>query len=241
MAHDHKSIANIFAHIADFIIPRRCAGCKKPRETLCALCAKECFEPWIRCFVCGARCKTGSFCPGSCRAKTPTVLKKIYWAGPYDGALREAIWQLKYKKRTELAEPLGKLLAQKCSLAYKTTPKNCCVVPVPLHPHKERARGFNQALLVAQVFAKEIGVPIITNALTKTIDTMPQARIASRDERLKNLTGAFSAHAKELQHYSNTAIILVDDVATTGTTLFEASRALEQAGVETIIGFVVAH
>ncbi|HEY4497951.1 MAG TPA: ComF family protein [Candidatus Paceibacterota bacterium] len=253
MARYHKSVANIFARIADCIIPRRCAGCKKPHETLCVLCAQQSFEPWIRCFVCGARRTTGSFCPGSCRAKTPKALKKIYWAGPYDKALREAIGQLKYKKRKELAERLGKLLAQKfyavfCNVRSRTSNTSkpdfeYVVVPIPLHPNKERSRGFNQALLIARVFAKEIGAPMIADVLIKTIDTEPQARIASREERLKNLTGAFAVSKSDFNstYGSRTSIILVDDVATTGATLFEASRTLEKAGISTIIGFVVAH
>ena len=255
MRRRYERIKNAWDYLVDLIIPRRCAGCKNPHEPLCVSCAKEHFEPWVRCFICGARRKTGSFCPVTCRAKTPKALKKIYWAGPYNGALREAVWQLKYKRRKELAEPLGKLLAQKFHMALGNIGSSCresdfrqyIVVPVPLHRSKERARGFNQALLIAQSFAKETGISITVNLLKKKTDTKPQARIASREERLKNLTGVFAINPKELEHLQQPqqlermTIILVDDVATTGATLFEASRALEQAGATTIIGFVAAH
>ena len=242
MTRYRERIKNALAYVADCIIPRRCVGCKKPREALCALCAQKHFEPWIRCFVCGARRTTGSFCPGSCRAKTQRTLKKIFWAGPFDGTLREAIWQLKYKKRRELAEPLGKLLAQKFKRS-KSDFEQYVVIPIPLHASKERSRGFNQALLIAQAFAKETGLAVAADVLKKKTDTQPQARITSKEERLKNLTGAFSISKSDFNsaYGSRTSIILVDDVATTGATLFEASRALEQAGAENIIGLVVAH
>lgn len=186
---------------------------------------------------------TGTFCAGNCRKQTPIVLKKVYWAGRYDDVLKKAIGQLKYKKQTALAVPLGKLLAKKFAAYFDNfDPNDFSIVPIPLHPAKENERGFNQAELIACSFANKTGIKIKTGVLKKIINTKAQAKIADKNERIKNLENAFAVdNDNSLTSIIHTTVILVDDVSTTGATLFHASKALSAAGIKNIVGTVVAH
>lgn len=168
----------------------------------------------------------------------------VLWAGRYDWALREAVRQLKYRKRKELAEPLANLLYKKFKEIFPEIKlKNCAIIPIPLHFKKEHERGFNQAELLAQNFSKISGVEIKNGILEKIKKTPAQVEVKDKEKRIKNLEGAFSADAKKLMAYGvgRKAIILIDDVATTGATLIHAARALEKSGAGKIIGLVVAH
>ncbi len=252
MQNIYRTFIQTYQYILDFIIPRYCAGCGKERDALCKACRDNSYQKWANCLVCGARNMTGSFCAGSCRKQTPTALKKVYWAGKYDNILKTAISQLKYKKRTELAHPLGSLLTKKfIEYSKKIDPNNYVVVPIPLHHTKQSERGFNQAELIARSFAKETSIEMRLDILKKIINTKAQAKTPNRQERMQNLENAFmvdinsksdlnSNYGSRTSTTSRT-IILIDDVSTTGATLFHASRALSAAGVIKIIGLVVAH
>lgn len=241
----YRTFIRTYDFILDFIIPRYCVGCGKERDTLCEICGDSAYQKWANCLLCGTRNMTGSFCAGTCRKQTPTALKKVYWVGRYDGILKKAISQLKYKKRQELSLPLGRLVAKKfLQYAENVGPNNYLVVPIPLHTDRQNERGFNQAELIARVFANQTGISMQTKFLKKIINTRAQAKIANRNERIQNLRDAFFADTSNYGSPTSivaTTIILVDDVSTTGATLFHASQALANAGVKNIIGIVVAH
>ena len=120
---------------------------------------------------------------------------------------------------------------------------NFIIISIPLHKNKLRRRGFNQAELLAREFSKLSNIQLLTNSLLKKKQTPAQVDVQNRETRLKNLEGAFSASADLLaaQSVGRKAVILIDDVSTTGATLIHASRALTQAGAKQIIGLVVAH
>ena len=113
------------------------------------------------------------------------------------------------------------------------------IVPVPLSPDRKRERGFNQSELVAQKLAVLLNIPAETRTLAKIKETVPQVSTRNREERLKNLLGAFwVCNPKEVQ---DKTIILVDDVTTTGATFREASRVLREAGARKIVKCAIAH
>lgn len=192
--------------------------------------------------MCGARNIDGALCAGTCKKLAPAALKKIYWAGKYDDILRNAIWQLKYKKRTELAPLLGILMANKWTEREKNyEPSQFVIVPIPLHPVKMIARGFNQTELIAQSFSQKTHIALATDILHKTKETEAQATTANKADRFRNLRDVFATDASALKKYNGKTIILIDDVATTGATLIHASSALARAGARHIIGLVAAH
>jgi ComF family protein len=139
----------------------------------------------------------------------------------YGGPMADAIQRLKYAGRSELARPLGALLAD-----YAIAFGGCVdrVVAVPLHPSRLRERGFNQSALLARPVANALGVPLDPHWLARVRPTRDQAGLA-REERSHNLRGAFVARGARAQR-----VLLVDDVRTTGATLAEAAEALLRAG-----------
>jgi len=113
-------------------------------------------------------------------------------------------------------------------------PRPDCVVPVPQHPGRLRARGFSPAREIAAAVARGAGAPLAARALRRTRDTPSQTGLA-RSARAHNVRGAFAATAG-----APARVWLVDDVVTTGSTLAEAARALRRAGAREVVGVCVA-
>jgi ComF family protein len=111
------------------------------------------------------------------------------------------------------------------------------MVPVPLHIRRLRERGFNQALLLIRELSKRMGIPYEERVLKKIKDTPVQIALKKR-ERRKNLTGAFQVRDQEA--IRGKAIVLVDDVYTTGATVNECSHALLKAGAKQVAVLTVA-
>ena len=111
------------------------------------------------------------------------------------------------------------------------------ILAMPLSSARQRERGFNQAGLIAEELSPLVSVPILPGGLTRIKHSTPQSKIRGRKERLQNVSGAFSAKP-ELVAGKN--IILLDDVITSGATMFEAARALKSAGVRKIIALAAA-
>ena len=242
----------------DIILPRKCAGCEAPREVFCETCQASSYQKNAQCLFCGFRNHSGELCK-ECKKKFGTPLKKVLWAGRYDGELKKAIWALKYGRRKELSKPLGAMLAKKfldinaelgspTSRGSRTSgsASNFVIIPIPLHFKKEHERGFNQAELLAREFSKITGIEIKTNILEKIKETKAQVEVESKEARINNLEGAFLVDIQKfnnstIQQLNHLAIILIDDVSTTGATLTHAARALANAGAKNILGLAVAH
>ncbi|MDP3934932.1 MAG: ComF family protein [Candidatus Giovannonibacteria bacterium] len=235
-----NNIHMLGARVLNLILPRYCAGCRKSGESFCENCLALSYKYGANCLICGQRNNSGSFCK-NCRPQG-SALKSALWAGRYGGALREAVRQLKYKKRKELAEPLANLLYKKFNEIYlEIKLEDCAIIPVPLHFKKEHERGFNQAELLAREFSKLSDIQLLTGSLLKIKETLAQVEVKDKEKRIKNLEGAFSVAENALSFTKHKTIILIDDVSTTGATLIHAAHALEKAGAEKIIGLAVAH
>ena len=147
----------------------------------------------------------------------------------FNDTLREIIHHLKYSDRVSLANPLGDVLKKCLDLEPF---RGELVVPVPLHPARERERGYNQAELIAG----RLGRPIARRLVRRRKNTPSQTGL-SRNERQKNLAGAFEVRPGV--KVSGT-VIVVDDVYTTGSTMHEIARTLKRAGAERVEVLTVA-
>jgi ComF family protein len=154
----------------------------------------------------------------------------------YGGALMKAIHELKYAQRSHLADSLGLLLAS-FAQTWIGELKAPLVMPVPLHPRRLRARGFNQSLLLARGVAAKTGAELDFLSLRRTRFTKPQTELSS-EERRKNVRKAFEVVKPEA--VKGKTIVLVDDVATTGSTLNECAKALKRAGADRVLCLVLA-
>lgn len=219
----------------DLLLPQRCVGCGSLGENLCRSCIGRFANlPTLRCPLCDtAVTKPYTLCR-ACRMKYPR-LRGIVTLGAYAGPLRHAIHHFKYRSRTSLARELGALLSE--TLTEAGVPPCAAIVPVPLHPKREAARGFNQASLLAQEVSGSLHVPVLRDGMARTVDTPPQVGL-SREQRLRNVAGAFSVHRGAFSHGG---MLLVDDVATTGATLVTcADRLAQDGGAPWIWGAVLA-
>jgi ComF family protein len=138
------------------------------------------------------------------------------------GLVREVVHRFKYNQH-EFFEPLMIQWLQSCGTLFPDRPQ--CVAPVPLHPVKERERGFNQAERLATGVAKHLGLPMETTLLRRVKYTETQTNL-TRKERLANMHNAFEASSR--MPFSR--ILLVDDVMTTGSTASACAAALRGAG-----------
>ena len=186
-----------------------------------------------RCAGCGA---AGSWLCLSCRDLCEPVRHgRVTAAGTYGGALREAIHRFKYGGERALANELGTLVASCVANDLATGIALDVVVPAVLHRERARARGYDQARLLAAVVAERTALPLRI-PLRRIRAASPQVAL-DRAARAENLRGAYVAEAGALR---GARVALVDDVATTGATLAAASGALRAAGARAVRSYVVA-
>lgn len=150
----------------------------------------------------------------------------------FEGEMREAIHAFKYKHRVELAPIFGMML--KDYLAIHTLPGDM-IIPVPLHPDRERARGYNQSQLVANELGRQAELPVLDGSLVRSRATHPQFELNAL-ERRANVRGAFVAD----DQVKGARVLLVDDVCTTGATMDECGIALRKMGAQSVWGLALA-
>lgn len=158
-------------------------------------------------------------------------------ATAYEELIKNLIWQLKYRKKTAAAKPLGEILNQYLE-RINLSLKNFSLIAIPLHSTKERQRGFNQSFLIAEKAAEKFGVALLQNCLIKIKNTPPQMKIKDWQKRSENIQNSFQIEKPENIRGKN--IILIDDVVTSGSTFNEAVRILKLNGAKKIIAIAIA-
>lgn len=146
-----------------------------------------------------------------------------------DGKVQSLIHELKYRGNTEA----GVFLGQELGKAIKDAPLFQGIdvlIPVPLHPKRERERGYNQSKMIAEGISEVTGIPLGDDFLTRSVNTATQTH-KSKEERWRNVKDIFELrHADRL---TGKSVLLVDDVLTTGATL--ESCALTLSSVPDIV------
>ena len=140
--------------------------------------------------------------------------------------MRNLVRQLKFSDNYKNARLLGTLLAERLQ---QQTQRAECIIPVPLHKHRYRERGFNQSIEIARTVARQLKIPLELNACVRHRNTPHQVSLPAK-QRHTNIRDAFSV-SKPL-HYSHVAIL--DDVMTTGSTVAEIAGVLKKAGAQTV-------
>ena len=176
---------------------------------------------------------------GPCRlcAEWPAALKTVRSAVWLVEGAQQAVYALKYGGLSRIADDLALVTAP----LRPRTDGAPALIPIPLAPKRLQQRGYNQSELLARALARKWRIPVLPDLLSRTRETPTQTALTP-GTRLANVAGAFAV-ANVQRSMSNdqwtlnighSALIIVDDVFTTGATLAEAARALAQAGAITI-------
>jgi ComF family protein len=220
------------AGLASLFYPPLCTVCSasvEAGEYVCASCLDK--APRIRPPFC-AKCSepfsgaiTGSFACANCAHRTVhfDAAVSVYRSR---GIVRKLVHEFKYGRRQFLRHALGRWLAETLDDARLRDRHFDMIVPVPLHPARERERGFNQAALLADVMSRDAEIPL-RDLLQRVRYTTTQTEF-DRNERMENLRGAF--RLRKNRDVRDSRVLLVDDVLTTGSTLSECARVLKEAG-----------
>ena len=153
-----------------------------------------------------------------------------------DGPVRQLVHRLKYHDRMELAEPLAAWMARAGS---ELLAEADLLVPIPLHRRRLMWRQFNQAHLLAEAVGRACGRKVDPFLLRRVKRTAPQVGL-SRAQRASNVQGAFAVPEEARPRVEGRAIVLVDDVLTSGATLNAAARVLLRAGAARVDVLVFA-
>jgi ComF family protein len=154
----------------------------------------------------------------------------------YEGECRELVHAYKYRYKTHLRRPLALLTAAPLrDFVAACAPDS--IVPVPLHVRRLRERGFNQAVLLGEIWAREWGIPLERSAMRRIRWTEPQISLTAAQRR-DNVKGAFAVGNACVVR--GRRILLVDDVYTTGSTVKECAHVLKAAGASEVAVVTVA-
>ncbi len=235
-----KKLKTLLEFILNILFPIHCISCKKEGFWICDCCQTTIkFKNEHYCGVCEKVLTPDGRTCLKCLRKNP--LDGLLVATSYREALiSNSIHLYKYRFIKDLSEPLGKILTS--SFGKTDLPIPDLVIPIPLHPRRLRWRGFNQSALLAEYFCKNL-LPqsrLILNeaVLIRNRYTQPQMQILNYKNRKSNTLGAFSIINQS--KVANKIILLVDDVATTGSTIFECATVLKAAGAKEVYAIVVA-
>jgi len=223
--------------LAHFFLPPQCYCCgdflEEGQRGICLDCLSG--VHWIEppfCTVCGIpflSAETENHPCGGClrEEKYFTAARAL---GYYEGSLQEVIHRWKYEEKTHLTSLMGQWMVEGLN-RYWGASCFSLLIPVPLHVQRLRERGFNQALLLAKELSHWTGIPYEKRALQKKKPTSPLVSLSGR-EREREVKGVFFAAEKE--KLEGKAILLVDDVYTTGATANECSKVLLAAGAKSV-------
>lgn len=233
--------------LADLVFPRSCIHCagvvhpnKNDFEYLCTNCSKElhlCTPP--ACMTCGYPFYGAVIGPRTCPHCVELNPCYAYGKSVFltQGPGRSILHNLKYQSGFYVLQDIGRMIRDTTHLSHYF--KDAYLVPVPLHPDKERERGYNQSMLIAQTLAENSPVKGIQSLLERTRFTSSQTQL-NRKERDQNVKNAF-ALSQRTHVMTDSIYILVDDVFTTGSTLNACALALQNAGAKHLKVFTLGH
>ncbi len=227
---------DLLTKLAEFFYPTRCLVCKQAGGIVHAGC--QAALPYTKepfCHTCAMplldrRC-TGSLCglPDSFRGLDG--VRSVFW---HIEAGREAVLRLKYRGVSSLREWAGSEVAAALD-RFGLAGRFDLLLAVPLHPLRERKRGYNQAAIVAETLAQLSGLPYNSGWLTRDRYTQSQLYVAG-NQRFLNVRNAFGWQGPAL---TSQKILLFDDVCTSGSTLNECARILKANGASEVWGFTL--
>jgi len=222
----------------DLFFPKRCVSCGSLGFYICQNCRKEVkfFSSQI-CPVCHKPSVDGV---SHLNCRTKHTLDGLLSAAYFSGPLRLAIHKLKYKLISDLADELVDLLLSNPSLVLilqNMVSKGYVLTPVPLHPKREKWRGFNQAEVLAKKISEKTKMTFSSGILKREKNTVPQVDL-KKEERQKNVANAFEVLSQK--EVLGKKFLLFDDTTTTGSTLRACAYVLKKKGAREVWALTLA-
>lgn len=222
-----KSIQPYFSAFTSLLFPQNCLACEGTIEQgendICSICR-------INLPRTGFHLDTQNTVAQKFWGRTQIKYAMAYLFFKKEGHVQKLLHQLKYNNEPQIGEILGNWYAQE--LQENDFYKNFDIlIPVPMHPKKQKKRGYNQSAYFGKGIAQVWQIPHLENGITKTKNTISQTK-KSREERYNNMKDGFEISDKEAIKDKN--ILLLDDVITTGATLEACANLLLENGAKTV-------
>ncbi len=226
--------------LLDFIFPKYCVNCKKFGDYLCANCfSRLSFDTKNICLVCGRSSYNGLTHPVCKKKNTPDG---VFTGVVFNKISKKLIYQFKYRPYISgLSVFIADLL---CDSLIQNEQFNrisglpLILVPIPLSKAKYKKRGYNQAEILAKELGKKLDLEVI-DCIERTKETVTQVGL-SKNERRENIKGAFEIKKKYKNKLKGVNILVIDDVLTTGSTIYEAAKVLKSSRSSRVWGVAFA-
>ncbi|MBD2449982.1 ComF family protein [Nostoc sp. FACHB-152] len=203
-----------FQGFLNLFLQSHCPLCQRSTSTaLCEYCTRQLKN-------CGQKNPCASW-----RGEIP-----VFGWSVYSGTIKRAIAVMKYENQPQIGQILGEWLGESWLINSPHRHTQPIVIPIPLHPQKQKQRGYNQAALIAQGFCQTTGLKLQPNGLSRVRETKAQFGL-SMTERQKNLAEAFTVGQKFRSHHPDVPVLLIDDIYTTGATTKSAVQTFRQSGI----------
>jgi ComF family protein len=222
--------------LLDLVYPPQCVACSKAIDEPHGLCA-SCWGQ-IR-FIARPFCERlgtpfavdlGGPLLSPAAMADPPVYRRARVAAAYDGPAGEMVRRLKFGDQMPIAIPMARMMAQ---AGTELLADAALMLPVPSHRWRLFHRRFNQSVLLGRKISAASGIPMADDVLLRHRSTLPQTRL-TKAQRQQNVSGSFSVPKSQQHRIEGKAIVLVDDVITTGSTANAASRVLLRAGAASV-------
>lgn len=228
--------------ILDTLFPVSCISCGKNGEWICEKCLKKIPLKNIQvCPYCEKRITPNGRTCFECKKKY-SLDGLLVGVSYKNHVISKAIHIYKYRFAEKISEPLGKIILK--SIQQSEMPLPDLIISIPLHPRRLRWRGFNQSQLLAEYLEKNItpgfSIEVGQDLIERIRYTQPQMKLKNNAQRKKNIEKAFSVNRKNLNRIKNKRILLIDDVITTGATIFECAKVLKKSGAKEVFAAVIA-
>lgn len=218
-----NSLESLFSDFVSLFFPRLCAACTSPRvkgePIVCAACLLE--LPYT-----DDHLDPQNLLYQRLSAFMPVHAAQSFLKFSKDSRVQRLLYALKYGHQPEIGNFLGELYGVRLSQTDQVISTDL-IVPIPLHPSRQRKRGYNQSACFAAGLASALNIPYTEKLVARTVKTITQTR-KNRLKRWENVQNVFRVNVS--REITGKNLLLVDDVVTTGATLEACVRALTDAG-----------